>query len=104
MHWFLWVLLSNGGIMWLEYQYRNGTYNHFFPALPYIFIPILMGQVGLFYGFRGAPNLLLAGATFTVINVALRIVNSYLLGEAPNLYNWTGVVLLVIATLLLKVK
>ena len=102
--WMFWILFANGGIMWLENVYRNGSYPSFAHALPYIFIPVLIGQVGLFYGFRGAPNLLVAGATFTILNVVLRIVNSYLLGEVPNLYQWAGVALLIVSTFLLKVK
>lgn len=102
--WFLWILFANGGIMWLEYVYRHGSYNSFLVALPYIVVPILIGQIGLFYGFRGAPNLLLAGAVFTAMNVALRIVNSYLLQEHLNWWNWVGVVLLITAALLLKIK
>lgn len=104
MHWFLWITLANGAIMWLEYIYRHGSYDQFLPALPAIIVPVLIGQLGLFYGFRGAPNLLLAGAAFTLINVALRIVNTYLLGETINWWNWTGVVLLITASFLLKVK
>lgn len=104
MHWLLWLLLANGGIMWLEYQYRAGHYVSFLSALPYIILPILCGQVGLFYGFRGAPSIFLAGAVFTIVNVALRTINSFLLGEIPNLYNWLGIALLVVSTLLLKVK
>lgn len=104
MNWLAWIAFSNLGIFWLEYCYRAGKYDGFIQALPYIIVPIMMGQVGLFYGFRSAPNLLIAGAVFTVINVALRVTNSYLLGEHLNLYNWFGVVLLVAATLLLKVK
>lgn len=102
--WFIWILIANAGIMYLEHVYRNGAYTSFVTALPYTIIPILMGQVGLFYGFRGAPNLLFAGAIFTVVNVGLRIVNSYLLHEVPNWYQWAGVVLLITATFLLKVK
>lgn len=104
MNYILWLLLANAGIMWLEYTYRMGTFGSFLNALPYIIIPIMIGQVGIYYGFRLAPNLLFAGAMFTLINICLRIVNSFLLGEVPNLYNWFGVFLLVVATFLLKVK
>lgn len=100
----LWLLLANVGIYWLEYVYRSGQYGSFVQALPYIVVPILMGQCGLYYGFRTAPSLLFAGALFTTINVLLRIVNSYRLEENLNLWNWLGVVLLVVSTLLLKVK
>ena len=99
-----WILFANVGIMWLEFVYRTGQYGSFLQALPYIVIPIFMGQYGLYYGFKLAPNLLYAGALFTVVNVCLRIVNSYRLEEHLNSWNWLGVVLLVIATLLLKVK
>lgn len=104
MNWIAWIALSNTGIWWLEYCYRTGKYDSFVSALPYIIVPIIIGQVGLFYGFRSAPNLLIAGAVFTVINVALRVTNTYLIGESINYYNWLGVVLLLVATLLLKVK
>jgi hypothetical protein len=104
MSWLAWIALSNVGIFWLEYCYRIGKYDSFIHALPYIVIPMMMGQVGLFYGFRAAPNLLLAGATFTLINVVLRVVNSYMLNEPLNWYNWSGVALLIVATVLIKVK
>lgn len=104
MHWLLWIVLANGGIAWMEYQYRAGHYSSFWSALPYIILPMLCGQIGLFYGFRGAPSLFLCGAVFTLINVALRVINSFLLGETPNLYNWLGIALLVVSTLLLKVR
>lgn len=104
MNWLAWIALSNTGIFWLEYCYRTGKYDGFVQALPYIIVPMFLGQVGLFYGFRTAPSLLIAGAVFTVINVALRVTNTYIIGESINYINWIGVVLLVLATILLKVK
>lgn len=100
----LWLMLANAGIFWLEYVYRHGSYGSFVSALPYIIVPIFMGQVGLYYGFRAAPNLLFAGALFTLMNIGLRVINSYRLGEYLNYYNWTGVALLIVAMFLLKVK
>jgi hypothetical protein len=102
--WLAWIGLANVAIFWLEYIYRQGSYGSFWQALPYTVVPIFMGQIGLYYGFRSAPNLLFAGATFTLINVSLRLVNSYRLGEHLNVYNWLGVGLLLIATVLLKIK
>lgn len=104
MNWVMWIMMSNVGIFWLEYCYRVGKYGNFVQALPYIIVPMMIGQAGLFYGFRTAPTLLLAGAVFTVVNVFLRITNSYILGEHLNHYNWFGVVLLLAGTFLLKVK
>lgn len=102
--WILWILLANAGIMWLEYVYQTATYSSFLTALPYIVVPILVGQVGLFYGFRSAPNLFFAGAVFTLVNVGLRIINTYIIGESLNWYNIAGVGCLVLSTILLKVK
>lgn len=102
--WILALLLANGAIMWLEYAYRAGTYTSFFVALPYTIVPILLGQLGLYYAFRLAPSLLLAGAAFTLVNVALRVVNTYRLGEAINTYNWLGIMFLIVSMFLLKVK
>ena len=104
MNWVLWLLFANIGIMWLEYSYRSAQYASFLEALPYIIIPIMIGQAGLFYGFKGAPNLFFAGALFTLINILLRIVNSFLLGEIPNLWNWLGIAMMVVSLFLLKVK
>lgn len=104
MHWILWLCLSNIMIMLLEYLYRAGHYSSFLNALPYIIIPVLISQCGLFYGFRGASSIFIAGATFTLINVLLRVVNSYILHEPPNNYNWLGLVLLIVSIFLLKVK
>lgn len=106
MHWTLWLLLSNIAIFWLEFSYRKGNYGTFFEALPYIIIPIMIGQLGLYNGFKYANSLLLAGATFTMINISLRVVNTIRLGEHLNMnyWNWFGVVLLIISMILLKIK
>lgn len=100
--WVFFLLIANLGIMWLEYVYRVGLYPSFFKALPYIIVPILMGQFGLFYGFKLAPSLFVAGAVFTLVNVLLRIVNTYHLGETMNTYTWLGVVALIISIVLFK--
>lgn len=104
MSWLLWIALSNIGIVVVENVYRSGKYDSFISALPYVCVPMVIAQAGLFYGFRGAPNLMFAGSVFTLMNVCLRICNSYYLGEHLNLYNWAGVVLLCISTILLKLK
>lgn len=104
MHWTLWIVFANVGIFWLERVYRVGVFSNFISGLPYMIIPMLIGQVGLFYGYRGAPSLLLAGALFTLINIILRIVNSYYIGETPNTYTWLGILFLIISLTLLKIK
>ena len=102
--WILWLLIANGAIMWLEFSYRAGTYNSFFVALPYTIVPILLGQCGLYYAFRLAPSLLICGAAFTLVNVGLRVVNTYRLGEVINMYNWLGILFLIVSMFLLKMK
>lgn len=104
MKWIFWLFVSNAGIFWLEYVYRSARYGGFFESLPYITLPVLVSQMGLFYCFRDAPSLFFAGAVFTLSNVILRIVNTYLLGEHLSPINWFGVALLVIATVLIKLK
>lgn len=104
MHWLCWIVLSNFGIFWIEYVYRSGKYGSFLEALPFICIPVFVSQLGLFYGFRGASSLFVAGAAFTVINVALRFVNTFRLGETLNTYNYIGILMLIVATFLIKMK
>lgn len=104
MHWTLWIVLSNLGIFWIEYVYRSGKYDSFTQALPFICVPVLVSQLGLFYGFRGASSLFMAGAVFTGINVALRLINTMRLGETLNAYNYAGILLLLVATFLIKMK
>jgi len=102
--WILWLGMSNLAIAFIEYTYRAGNYQTFISALPYIIIPILIGQLGLFNGFAKADNLMLAGALFSLINIVFRIGVTYYLGEELNLVNWLGVVLLIGSVILLKVK
>lgn len=102
--WLLWLLLANVAIAFVEWSYRVARYSTFLDALPYTIIPILIGQIGLFHGFRGASSLFVAAAVFTLCNVLLRVFVTYYIGETLNIANWCGVVLLVVAVLLLKVK
>lgn len=102
MHWVLWLVVSNIGIFWLEHLYRSGKYPSYWVALPEIILPVLVSQAGLFYGFKLAPSLFFAGALFTLMNVSLRVINTYRLGENLNAHNYIGIILLVIAVFLIK--
>lgn len=104
MPWPLWLILANISVAYVEYQYRCGDYATFWQALPWLAVPIVVAQWALFEGFRGAPSLLLAGAFFSIINVAFRVGNSFLLHESLNLYNWIGVVFIAASVILLKVR
>lgn len=104
MTWILWILLSNTAIMWLEWIYRSAQYTSFWSALPYTIVPIFVGQFGLFYGFKFAPSLLIAGTTFAIVNASLRMVNTKILGETIVVYTWVGLMFLVAASILFKLK
>lgn len=104
MPWPAWLILANVCVACTEYSYRRGGYDSFWCALPVIALPILLAQWSLFEGFRAAPSLMLAGALFSLINVAFRVGNVMLLGESMNLYNYVGVACIVASVILLRVK
>ena len=90
MPWYIWLLAANVFVSFVEYSYRSGDYQTFLQALPYVIAPIILAQMALFYGFRGAPSLLLAGACFSLINVAIRVRNVVLLGEHEDFQSATS--------------
>jgi uncharacterized membrane protein len=104
MNWVCWILIANASVLYLEWAYRIAKYPSFWQALPYVAIPVLTTQLGLFYGFRQAPNLFLCAATFTVINTVSRVATVIYIGEKMSLANWAGVVFLLIGVILLKLK
>jgi len=104
MTWIAWLLVSNASIFWLEHVYRSARYDSFFHALPYIIVPIVVSQAGLFYSFRLGPSLVVVGIAFTIINVLLRMINVVRLGEHLGLYQVLALLLMVVAGLLSKMK
>ena len=90
--------------MCLEYVYRIGWATSFWGSLHILIIPIMLGQLGLFYGFRLAPSLFLAGAVFSLMNLVLRSINVIVLKETFGWYQVVALILMVIATLLFKMK
>jgi len=104
MNWLLALVCANISICYIEWTYRAGQHETFYSALPYIFVPIMLSQWALFVGFKNAPSLFAAGACFSLMNVILRIGNTYILAEQLNRYNWLGVAFLAASVLLLKVK
>ncbi len=103
-YWAMYLVLANCAIAVVEYIYRTAQFHSFWIALPYIAIPILIGQYGLFHGFVLAPSLFVASGVFTCINILFRIGVTYYIGEHLNLINWLGVLLLFTSVILLKVK
>lgn len=104
MHWLLGIFTANFGIFGLEWIYRTSKFPDFSSALfgsPFFIPLILLGQFGLFWGFRGggASSLIYAGIVFTVMNLAFRIVNTYVfIGESVSPYTWGALFLMVCAT------
>jgi len=91
MNWVLASLLANVSIMWIEYLNRTGDYPTFLAAIRHTGPLILVGQLGLFYTFRGAPTFLTAWAIFTTGNAVLRLLSSYVLvAEPPGLWTLLG--------------
>ena len=110
MHWLLGIFTANIGIFGLEQIYRTSKFPDFSSALfgsPFFIPLILLGQFGLFWGFRGggASSLIYAGIVFTAVNLAFRIVNTYVFIREPvSLYTWAALALVVIATLVGAMK
>ena len=104
MNWIAWLLVSNASIFWLEHAYRSSRYDSFFQALPYIIVPVVISQAGLFYSFRLGPSLIIVGIAFTIINVLLRMINVIRLGEHLGLYQVLALLLMVVAAWLSKMK
>lgn len=107
MYWLLGILVSNISIALLEWIYRTNRFNSFFHALPYIIVPIIVGQLGLFYAFRsgGAKTLIYAGIVFTTLNILFRVVNTLAFIKEPvPVYTWLALVLMVAATFVGAIK
>lgn len=104
MWWVIWLLVANFSIAFIEYIYRVNKFDDFLQALPSLFLPILIAQMGLFYGYKLAPSLLMAGAVFTLMNMILRVGNVFILGERFGWTEFFAVLLMVGAIFLLKIK
>lgn len=100
--WIFWLIVANIGIFFTEASYRQG--GDFLQKIPMLAVPIIASQYSLFKGFSSAPSLLVASATFTLLNVALRLVNVHRLGEELGIYQYTGVVLIMCGVFLVKGK
>jgi len=102
MHWILYSVIANVGIVVMENIYRRGLFADFFTALPYIIIPILIVQYGLFNSFRDAPSLYMAWAVLTLVNTLFRVGNNLYIGEPFTASIIIGVVMMLAGTFLIK--
>jgi len=97
--WVIYSIISNLAIMLLEYLYRSNYFKGFWGSLHILIFPIMTAQWALYYLFKTAPSLVLAGASFTVANAGLRLINSWILGENLSVNIYIGVIILVIGVL-----
>ena len=102
--WISWCFLANVSLLFVEYLYRNGSYPTFVDALPFIAIPMMLGQIGLFYCYRAAPSLLLATAVFTLMNNLCRLCSVHRLGESVCMWNYLGIICMMMGVFLLGIK
>ena len=102
MPWAYYMFIANLAVAFTEFRYRSGGYSTFWQALPWLAVPIVLAQWALFEGFRAAPGLFIAGAVFSLLNVAFRICSVFILGEHMNFLNWIGVVCIAASVILLR--
>jgi len=102
MNWIAYSVLANVGIVFMENVYRRGVYTDFWSALPYIIVPILIVQYGLFNSFRDAPSLFMAWAVLTVVNTLFRVANNWYIGEPFTFAIIAGVSLMLVGAFLIK--
>jgi len=104
MTWWMWAVVSNVTIMVIEYLNRTAGFVGPFDAFKITFPLILIAQIGLFYCWRDAPQMLLAWTVFTLGNCILRLISAtWFVGEVPTLTTLVGVALIMAGGALVKV-
>lgn len=102
MPWWAWLIVANGAVVFNEYVARRGSYDSFIAALPLVFVPTMLIQCGIFYGYRGAPSFMLGWAVYFVLSVCLRFGNALAVGEPPTVLTVLGVLVVVFGAVLIK--
>ncbi len=104
--WYVWILMANASIFFVENMYRSSRFESFWAAIPWITVPIVLGQIGLFYGFRagGASTLLQAAILFSMVNLVLRVANTVILGEPLGWKMAVAVGLMGVSAILVSLK
>lgn len=98
--WIVFSFSSNVFASWLEYVYRSQAFPTFWLALPKIIIPVVLLQFCIFYSFRLAPNLMLAGAMFTLTNLLIRVAVMYKVGDVVDWRTYVTVIFMISAVLI----
>lgn len=80
--WWGWTLIANASITAVEFLNRTRGWSSPLEALPKTLPLIVIAQVGIFAGWRYAPSLMVAWATFFVGNTLMRLASAhFLVGE-----------------------
>lgn len=103
MSWWAWAFVANAAIMVIEYLNRTAGFATPLHAFRVTLPMILVGQVGLFYCWRDAPQMLQAWMVFTLGNCVLRLASvTWAVGEVPSFTTLAGVALMMAGGALVK--
>ena len=99
--WIIWSVLASVMAIFIEYSYRN-KFDSFLESLPYLIIPIIILQFGIFKLFNGTPHWLLGWSIFFFVNAVGRVAVSYWSGEQLNFIIISGIVVVAIGALIIS--
>ncbi len=95
--WYVWSLIANVSVAYVEYINRVGGYSHVFEAWKTTAPYFLLAQVGFFYAWRDAPSFMYAWAFFTTVGMGLRLLSArFLVGDQLTVNVWIGVMLILL--------
>ena len=101
MPWWAACVLSSFAVSIVEYHNRTGE--GLFSTLGRTWAFIILTQFTLYYLYNGAPSMMLAWATFSLMNVIFRVTSShYLVGEPVTVLVGAGVLCMMLGTFLIR--
>lgn len=100
--WIVYSVLSSIVVIITEAIYRSGHFETFLKSLPYLIVPIILGQYLLYHLFRDAPNYLLAWAVFTAGTVILRFIANHYVGEPITSLSLLGIAMIISGAYVMK--
>jgi len=104
MPWWVASGLANVAIGVIEYVNRTGGYASYIQLLKVTGPFILLANWCLWQSWSGAPSLMTAWVVFSSGNIMIRLATSYWIGEQPNLMVWSGVMMVVGGSYLIKIS
>lgn len=91
MPWWLYGIIANSGIVFVEAINRSNYFGSFIGTLPYTIGFIAFTQWGLYKSWSMAPTMMTAWVFFAVGNSAFRLLSNKFLVNEPT--NWKHVAL-----------